>query len=94
MKYLLPKTLPYFPLYIFFYWIIIWGVVILLTVFALSQSTTPDKKYVELYDKGYYYSPVRQELISRILDSGIIIGVGTNLFGYSWMLYLWKKKRK
>ncbi len=91
MKYLLPKTLPSFPLYIFLYWIVLWGFVILLTFIAMSQNTTPDKKYVELYNNGYYYSPLHQELINRIINSGIIIGVGTNLIGYSWMLYKWKK---
>jgi len=92
MKYLLPKTLSSFPLYIFFYWVSLWGFVTLLTFFAISQNTTPDKKYVELYDNRYYYAPVQQELKNRIINSGIVIGFGTNLIGYSWMLYAWKKK--
>lgn len=106
MKYFLPSKLSQFPIYIFTYWIVLWGFVLIYSLFQLTVTLTPDGKYVEKVDcakyeedvcisySSKYYIPAGQEAAYVFVSSGIKVGVVTLLVGYSWMLYRWKTIKK
>lgn len=94
MKYLKPKTLSDYPLYIFFYWVTLWGLSVVLSLIGIYLSSTDDHKYIQIFDKSYYFIPIGEEVREMVVKTGIIIGAVTLLAGYSWMFYAWARRKK
>lgn len=105
-KTILPQKLSHFPIYIFAYWVVLWGIVLIFSLFQFSVTLTPDGKYVEKVDctkyeekvcvnySSKYYVPAGEEAANIFVSSGIRVGIISLLVGYSWMLLKWKIRKK
>lgn len=96
MKSIQPKKFSEYPLYIFSYWILIWGLVLIYETLGIILNLTETKEFViKTSESGVtYYVPLGNALIEIFIQTGILTGIITILVGYSWFIYKWSRKKK
>lgn len=96
MKYLPKRKLSQYPMYIFVYWMLAWGLVLSYETISIILNLTDDKLFVEKINNQSvtYFVPLGNEVTDIIIQTGILTGIITILVGYSWMMYVWSKVAK
>lgn len=96
MRNITPKSYAEYPLYIFIYWIIIWGLTLIYETLGIILNLNENKELViKTTEKGLtYYVPIENAITEIFIQTGILTGVIAILVGYSWFIYTWSRKKR